>query len=79
MSERIVNACRIHPNEIESGDVMLYTVKAMVVRKGAYRLYCCLHNDPDPIPQGVRIRDNEEEVCFALFPTLARVAVPDTL
>lgn len=77
---RLINAYTAYPSEIESGDVMLFVVKAMVVRPGVYRLYRCsypatlLYNDE--IPQGTRIT-NEREVCEALFPTLAQVAKPD--
>jgi len=78
---RIVDAYTIRPDEIEVGDVMLFVVKAMVVRPGVYRLYRCpypptlLYNEE--IPQGSRINGDEREVCEALFPTLAQVAKPD--
>lgn len=77
---RLVSAYSIQPDEIEAGDVMLFIVKAMVVRPGKYRLYRCpypptlLYNEE--IPQGSRIV-NEREVCEALFPSLALVAEPD--
>jgi hypothetical protein len=76
MSHRIVNAYTISPNEIKAGDVMLFVVKAMVVRPGEYRLYRCKFESED-IPQGDRIYTNEDEVCEALFPSLAYVAEAD--
>ena len=76
---RLINAYTVRPDEIESGDVMLFVVKAMVVRPGIYRLYRChyLPTFAEEIPQGNRIGGGEREVCKALFPTLARVAKPD--
>lgn len=77
---RIVDAYSISPQGIRPGDVMLYIVKALVVREGVYRLYRCPATRDillGEIPQGSRI-SNEEEVCEALFPTLAAVAQPDT-
>ena len=78
---KLVDAYTIRPGDIEAGDVMLHVVKALVVRPGFYRLYCCLcpcaFADADMgIPQGTRIV-NEREVCEALFPSLAMVAEPD--
>lgn len=73
---RKINAYTIPPNEIQSGDVMMFVVKAMVVRPGIYRLYRCAYEGE--IPQGNRIL-NEKEVCKALFPSLDLVAEPDTL
>lgn len=77
---RVINACTISPGEIQSGDVMLFVVKAMVTRPGHYRLYRCPYPPvllyDDEIPQGTRIF-NKQEVCEALFPSLAQVAVPD--
>lgn len=79
---RLVNAYNVQPGDIEAGDVMLFVVKAMVVRPGVYRLYRCPYLYPpvlsceDEIPQGSRIV-NEREVCQALFPSLAMVAEPD--
>ena len=76
---RLVNAYTIAPDEIEAGDVMLFVVKALVVRPGVYRLYRCpFKMCRSDIPQGARIA-NEQEVCEALFPTLAGVAVSDRL
>jgi len=78
---RLVNAYTVRPDDIRIRDVMLTIVKAMVVRPGIYRLYRCpypptlLYNKE--IPQGSRI-SNEQEVCQALFPSLAAVAEPDT-
>ena len=76
---RVVDAYTIQPGDIKSGDIMLFVVKAMVVRDGVYQLYRC----PCPfkagvvqMPQGSRI-NNEQEVCEALFPSLAMVAEPD--
>lgn len=79
---KLVNAYTVCPDEIEPGDVMLFVIKAMVVRPGVYRLYRChypyvIENDED-VPQGNRIF-NEQEVCEALFPTLAQVAKPDEM
>jgi len=79
---KLINAYTVCPNDIEPGDVMLFIVKAMVVRPGIYRLYRCpcppvlLYNDE--IPQGNRII-NEREVCEVLFPSLAQVAKPDNM
>lgn len=81
---RLINAYTVSPDDIEAGDVMLFIVKAKVVRPGVYRLYrCpCLRAfadgiDSGDIPQGSRIV-NEREICEALFPSLAMVAEPDT-
>jgi len=72
---KIVNAYTVPPSDIEPGDVMMFVVKAMVVRPGRYRIYRCEYKS-DEIPQGSRIL-NEAEVCAALFPSLAMVAEPD--
>ena len=76
MSDRVVDAYTISPSQIESGDIMLFVIKAMVVQPGVYRLYRCPY-DGDDIPQGARIFD-EEAVCQELFPSLSSVAKPDT-
>ncbi len=73
--ERVVNAYTISPDEIQPGDVMIFVVKAMVVRPGVYRLYRCLY-DSDVVPQGSRMLE-EETICKELFPSLALVAEPD--
>jgi hypothetical protein len=76
---KLINAYTVQPNKIESGDVALFIVKAMMVRQGVYRLYCCRYPATpggDEIPQGSRMI-NEQEVCQALFPSLAMVASPD--
>lgn len=78
---RLINAYTVQPGDIETGDVMLFIVKAMVVRPGVYRLYRCpcpprFAGSDSEIPQGSRI-DNEQEVCETLFPSLAMVAKPD--
>jgi len=77
---RLVNAHTISPDEIKSGDVMLFVVKAMIVRPGIYRLYRCPFEGylSKETPQGSRIA-NERAVCEALFPTLAHVAKPDVM
>ena len=80
---RVVSAYTVRPSKIKPGDVMLFVVKAMVVRPGVYRLYRCApysHLSPygKKIPQGTRIV-NEREVCEALFPSLAGIAEPDIL
>lgn len=76
---RLVNAHTVRPGDIEAGDVMLYIVKALVVRPGVYRLYRCAYPlalvDAE-IPQGSHIV-NQREVCEALFPSLSMVAEPD--
>lgn len=69
---RLVNPYTIRYDEIKEGDVMVYIVKAMVVRPGIYRLYKC-HYDGSTIPQGNRIL-HDEDVCQELFPTLYSVA-----
>jgi len=74
---RLVNAYTVAPQDIEAGDAMLFIVKALVVRPGLYRLYRCRADDQEKIPQGARIFKHEEEVCEALFPSLAAVAKPD--
>ena len=76
MSDRIVNAYTVSPAQIKKGDVMLFTIKAVVVRPGVYRLYRCPYSG-DGIPQGQRIL-NEGMVCQELFPSLSNVAKPDT-
>lgn len=79
---RLVNAYTIPSNEIETGDVMLFIMKALVVRPGVYRLYRCSYppvlvvGDDSKIPEGSRIA-HERKVCEALFPSLAAVAEPD--
>lgn len=78
---KLVNAYTMNPADIEAGDVMLFVVKALVVRPGVYRLYRCapyshIHESRKRIPQGSRI-SNKREVCEALFPSLAMVAEPD--
>ena len=80
---KVINAYTVQPDEIEAGDVALFVVKAMVVRPGLYRLYRCAYplrfmSDDSEIPQGDRIA-NEEQVCQALFPSLAMVAKPDVM
>lgn len=72
---RVVNAYTINPQDIKEGDVMLFVVKAMVVRPGVYRIYRCKYTGED-IPQGVRVT-HEAEVANAFFPSLAKVARPD--
>ena len=76
MSDKVVDAYTISPEQIKPGDVMLFVVKAMITRPGVYRLYRCPY-DGDDIPQGGRIFD-EEAVCQELFPSLSAVAKPDT-
>ncbi len=75
---RLVNAYAISPSDIQVGDVMLYTVKAMVLHeqdgKLRYRIYRC-EWEGDEIPQGSPTI-NMEEVASALFPSLAMVAEP---
>lgn len=77
---RLIDARSIRPDEIKPGDVALFVVKAMVTRQGKYRLYRCLYVPVTPasndIPQGDRLT-NEQEICEALFPSLAMVAKPD--
>lgn len=72
---RVVNAYTVRPCDIEAGDVMLFVVKAMVVRDGVYRLYRCKWEGKE-IPQGERI-GLEASVAEALFPSLAQLAYPD--
>jgi len=73
---RIVNAYTVNPQNIQTGDVMLFVVKAMVIAPGKYRPYRCSYEGDDiDIPQGSRI-PNQREVCEALFPSLAVVAEP---
>lgn len=72
---RIVNAFTISPHDIQPGDVMLFTVKAMVRRRDSagrlrYRLYRCPFEGE--IPQGDQVLDMAE-VCHQLFPSLAAV------
>lgn len=75
---RVVNAYSILPDEIQAGDVLLFTVKAMVVRPGFYRIYRCSCNSGEDIPQGSRLPPEQERaVCKVLFPSLALVADPD--
>lgn len=77
----LVNAYTVGPDDIKAGDVMLFVVKAMVVRLGVYRLYRCPFEGylSEEVPQGARIGGGDEQkVCEALFPSLAAVAVADT-
>ena len=92
---RVVNAYTVSPSNIQPGDVMLFIVKAMVVREGAYRIYRCPFDwSVDPrstarfaVPLGTPLESlpqgsrilNERKVCEALFPSLAAVAEPDAL
>ena len=75
---RVVSAYTISPHDIKGGDVMLFTVKAMVVTLGddtlGYKLYRCPY-EGDRIPQGRPIL-NQEEVCESLFPSLCYIAGP---
>lgn len=73
---RVVNAYSISPDDIQSGDVMMFVVKAMMVRPRVYRLYRYVYEGE--VPQGSRILD-EKEVSKAIFPSLALVAEPDSL
>lgn len=79
---RVINAYTVRPTEIQPGDVMLFVIKAMVVRPGVYRIYRCSYDEAmsmagsGELPQGSRI-SNERIVCEALFPTLAAIAEPD--
>ena len=73
---RVVDAYTISPGEIRQGDIMVFVVKAIVVRDGVYRLYRCQF-DGDDVPQGARVYVDEAAVCRALFPTLANVAEAD--
>lgn len=82
MTKRLVNPVSVHPNELQTGDVMAVIVTCHVCRglgNMIYRLYCC----PYPatldkgIPQGRRIR-NEEAVATQLFPVVRSAkAIPD--
>ena len=80
---RIVEHNAVAPSNIKEGDVMLFTVKAMVSRNDeglTYRLYRCDLETATTfggIPQGMRVPDHERQVCEALFPSLAAVAEPD--
>ena len=79
---RLVNAYTISPDEIKSGDVMLFTVKAMVMRRDdhgvlRYRIYrCAWEGWEDRVPQGSQAA-NMKEVAEALFPSLALVGKPE--
>jgi len=80
MPENVVNAYTVSPMDIQPGDVMMYVVKAMVVRrtesgKLVYRLYRCLYDGP--VVQGSRVGGNEMIMCSELFPSLDAVAIPD--
>lgn len=79
--ERIVRECNIFPSDIKSDDVMLSTVKALVVRPGAYRIYRCpFQTDVRMMPQGMRVPPHAEAaICEAFFPSLAQIAEPDEL
>lgn len=76
----IINAYTIQPQDIQEGDVMLFVIKAMVMRRGAdgkllYRLYRCPY-EGDDVPQGAQIGDMKG-VCAQLFPSLAAVGRPE--
>lgn len=72
---RVVDAYNVLPQDIESGDIMMFVIKAMVTRPGLYRIYRCRYEGSE-VPQGPRIL-NEEKVCEQLFPSLAAVAKVD--
>jgi len=75
---KLVNAYTVHPEDIKSGDEMLFVVKALVTRPGVYRLYRCpWEGTEEDVPQGARVGLYEDLVCEALFPSLAAVADPD--
>ena len=80
---RLINAYTIAPNNIQVGDVMLFTIKAMVVGKVdgklIYRLYRCPCDVVGDIPQGSRIFNNTADICEGLFMSLAVVGTPDTM
>ena len=74
---RLVNAYTVQPQDIQVGDVMMFTIKAMVVRRQGslrYRIYRCVW-EGDEVPQGAQV-SNMEEVAEAFFPTLAMVGEP---
>ena len=80
MTENIVNAYTISPNDIQPGDVMMCVVKAMVVGKDVrgrliYRLYRCPYDGP--VVQGSRTR-NEMIMCGELFPSLFAAGITDS-
>ena len=77
---RIVSAYTISPHDIQPGDVMLFTIKAMVTRIDndgtlRYRLYRCPF-EGDGIPQGSQVGDMVG-VCHELFPSLAAMGEPE--
>ena len=65
---RVVDAYTIAPHKIQSGDVMLLVVKAVVDAQGQYRIYRCPY-EGDDIPQGSRVFA-DEAVARQLFPAL---------
>jgi len=84
---RIVDPVSIRPLDIQNGDVMLCTVKLMVIKDGEgqlrYRVYCCPWEDPmkpfrgERIPQGSRIGE-EQAVMEQLFPVVGWAdGIPD--
>lgn len=76
---QLVDAYTVSPQDIKVGDVMVFVVKAIVLRRDAddklrYRIYRCGWEGTE-IPQGSQVA-NMEEVAEAFFPTLAIVGEP---
>ena len=76
---RVVNAYTVVSDDIKVGDVMLFTVKAIVLRRDAddklrYRIYRSAW-EGDAVPQGSQV-SNMREVAEALFSSLAMVGEP---
>jgi len=72
---RVVNAYSIRPDEIQPGDTMMLLLKAVVTRRGRYRIYRCKASEyleyfnSGEIPQGARL-GGEEAVAEQVFPAL---------
>jgi len=84
---RIVDPVSIRPLDIQNGDVMLCTVKLMVIKDGEgqlrYRIYRCPYDETGDalrtgmLPQGSRI-DKEQTVMEQLFPCVGWAdGIPD--
>jgi len=82
----VVNAYNLHPDEVEPGQVMIFTVKLMVTgykiggKTPTYRIYRCpYHQEGDERePQGTRIpKELEKAVAKALFPVVTYECKPD--
>lgn len=71
------------PNELEPGDILLCTVKLMVMNHRApdgsllYRLYRCRYDGTEE-PQGMKVESSRtQDVAETIFPVVSTVAKAD--